>query len=439
MEKEDIKLRSDDVQEILSKVPSWMVRWGTTLIFVLITLLIVLSYVIKYPDTIPGKVRITAVHSPVTLNAPNGGIIQELIVEDGNQVEKGNPIAILKNPIDQSDIILLDSLIARTYKSVADSSDFIHMNSDSLPDYGALQEKVNKLGYLIDEYNSMQGEKGLYNLSKIKNLKEQYIYYDRMRVVQTRQIKIAQEEYKNATEKRDGYKEMYQKGLVSKMEYIKEQSNFNAKKDRIEALKTEKLTNDLAAQKIEVELLDLEFKFNNEQRQIFEEINRQLNLLHSEIIEWKDVYVLEAAESGEVSYVKSVSEGEYIQPEKPLFAIIPSNKSKKGEITVSAAGLGKVQEGQRVIIELDEYPAHEYGQLNGEVVSVTKVSAVVKENQNSAAQYNVKVALADELKTTYNKPIKLDGELNGNAKIITHDRSILERVLSQFKDLFENY
>lgn len=439
MEKEDIKLRSDDVQEILSKVPSWMVRWGTTLIFVLIVLALVLSYIIKYPDTLAGKVKITAVHPPVTLTAPNGGIIQELIIKDGEQVEIGDPIAVLKNPIDQYAMILLDSLIVKVNRSLFDTSDFILIANDSLPDYGPLQEKVNQLSFLVDEYNAMRGEKGEYNVNKIKNLREQYIYYDRMRLVQTRQIKIAQEEFLNATDKLEGYKEMFEKGLVSKMDFIKEQSDFNAKKDRIEALKTEKLANDLAAQKIEVELLDLEFKFNTEQRQIFEELNRQLDLLQSEIIEWKDVYVIEATESGEVSYIQSISQGEYIQPEKSLFAVIPENKSKKGEITIPSTGLGKVEKGQRVIIELDEYPSHEYGQLNGEVVSITKVASENKDQSSNISNYKVTVILKDDLKTTYKKSIALNGELNGTAKIITNDRSILERVLNQFKDLFENY
>lgn len=439
MEKEDIKLRSDDVQEILSKVPSWMVRWGTTLIFALIALVFILAYVIKYPDTISGKVKITAIHPPVIITAPNGGIIEELLLEDGAKVEKGSAIAVLKNPVERSAMVLLDSLITRVNNALMDSSEFILMQGDSLPDYGPFQENLNQLVYLIDEYNSLRGDKDQYNSNKIKNLREQFIYYDRMRLVQSRQIKIAQEEFQNATEKLQGYQEMYKKDLISRMEFIKEQSNFNAKKDKIEALKAEKLTNEIAAQQIEVQLLDLEFDFNNEYRRINEEMMRQLDLLHSKIIEWKEVYILEATETGEISYIEALSEGEYLQAEKSLFAIIPENRSKKGEITVPALGLGKVKKGQRVIIELDEYPAHEYGQLNGEVVSVTKVSSNSKENNKSVAQYNVKVILADELKTTYKKSVKLEGELNGNAKIITHDRSILERILSQFKDLFENY
>ena len=46
------QIRSDEVQEIISAVPNWMIRWGITLIFGLIVMLIALSWFIKYPDII---------------------------------------------------------------------------------------------------------------------------------------------------------------------------------------------------------------------------------------------------------------------------------------------------------------------------------------------------------------------------------------------------
>ena len=43
-QKEHIELRSDEVQEIMSHIPNWMIRWGITLIFVLISLIIFLNH-----------------------------------------------------------------------------------------------------------------------------------------------------------------------------------------------------------------------------------------------------------------------------------------------------------------------------------------------------------------------------------------------------------
>ena len=51
----DIELRSEEVQEILTKVPNWMIRWGNTLFLFLIVLLLALSWLVKYPDIITSE------------------------------------------------------------------------------------------------------------------------------------------------------------------------------------------------------------------------------------------------------------------------------------------------------------------------------------------------------------------------------------------------
>ena len=38
-ENTEIELRSEEVQEILTRVPHWMIRWGTVLIFGIILML----------------------------------------------------------------------------------------------------------------------------------------------------------------------------------------------------------------------------------------------------------------------------------------------------------------------------------------------------------------------------------------------------------------
>ncbi len=58
---ENTELRSEEVQEILDKVPHWMIRWGNLLFFVLIIILLVLTYVIKYPDVIKTEALLTTI------------------------------------------------------------------------------------------------------------------------------------------------------------------------------------------------------------------------------------------------------------------------------------------------------------------------------------------------------------------------------------------
>ena len=50
------ELRSEEVQDILTRVPHWMIRWGTVVVFGIIIMLFFVSWFVKYPDVITTQV-----------------------------------------------------------------------------------------------------------------------------------------------------------------------------------------------------------------------------------------------------------------------------------------------------------------------------------------------------------------------------------------------
>ncbi len=50
-------LYSDQVNEIISDPPKKIIRWGTVVIFSVFVLLIILAWLIKYPDIVPAPDR----------------------------------------------------------------------------------------------------------------------------------------------------------------------------------------------------------------------------------------------------------------------------------------------------------------------------------------------------------------------------------------------
>ena len=80
---------------------------------------------------------------------------------------------------------------------------------------------------------------------------------------------------------------------------------------------------------------------------------------------------------------------------------------------------GKVKLGQTVNIKLLGFPENEYGVLLG---IVTNISDVPNEDF-----YLVKVNLKEGLKTTFNKEITFNQNIEGNAGIITEDLRLIER------------
>lgn len=62
-EAEVINLRSEEVQEIMGRVPSWIERWGITIIGLLLIIILAGAALFPYPDTLIGRfVFIPACH-----------------------------------------------------------------------------------------------------------------------------------------------------------------------------------------------------------------------------------------------------------------------------------------------------------------------------------------------------------------------------------------
>ena len=59
MEKEhthkEIELRSEEVQEVMNRVPAWILRSGITVLFIIVVVLVAGSYWFKYPDEVGGQ------------------------------------------------------------------------------------------------------------------------------------------------------------------------------------------------------------------------------------------------------------------------------------------------------------------------------------------------------------------------------------------------
>src|ERR1051325_2669663 len=76
------EVRSEEVQDIMSKMPHWIIRRGTTVLFVVMALLLGGAYFIHYPDVIVTSVNITSSNPPVKIVAQSSGKIQRLFAED---------------------------------------------------------------------------------------------------------------------------------------------------------------------------------------------------------------------------------------------------------------------------------------------------------------------------------------------------------------------
>lgn len=104
----NIELYSEEVQEIMSKNPFWILRYGVIILLFIILTLVVGSWFYKYPDIIKVNVIITYTNPPATITARLIGNIDKIFVRN-NQIVKA--LAVLHNTAKNEDILKLITLL----------------------------------------------------------------------------------------------------------------------------------------------------------------------------------------------------------------------------------------------------------------------------------------------------------------------------------------
>lgn len=419
----DIELRSEEVQEILSKVPNWMVRWGSLLFLSLIILLLAISYFIKYPDVISCEALVTTTIPPEKIYARTTGKISSILLKNEDEVLQNTPIAILENSANYKDVFLLKSIV----DTLKVNTKYFEFPFEGLPIL--YLGDVNTAFILFENsYSEYLLNKKLNPFANEKRANEVSILELKRRLLTTIQQKKIRQKELNLQEKLvERQEKLYGKEIISLQEFE------NKKRD---LLKSER---DLTS--IQLNISQLKEQISNakkndnstisnrtkEEVRLFKNVIQSFNQLKIELKNWERNYVLKSGINGIVSFLNFWSSNQSVSEGDLMFTVVPKENSN---YIVKANTLpfntGKIKKGQRVSIRLESYPEEEFGVLTGRV---NKVSLTPDKN----GFYIIDISLPNDLTTSYKKVIDFKQEMTGQAEIITEDLRLIERFFYQLK------
>ena len=105
-----IELRSEEMDEILGKTPNSIIRWGITIIFSLVLLVMIIGWFVKYPDTLKAEITLNSENMPVTLVAKTNGKINKIFVQANQTIVSGSILMLIENTAKYEDVIALQSI-----------------------------------------------------------------------------------------------------------------------------------------------------------------------------------------------------------------------------------------------------------------------------------------------------------------------------------------
>lgn len=425
----EIELRSEEVQDILSRVPHWMIRWGTVLVFGIIVMLFFVSWFVKYPDVITSPVIITTNIPPEKVVAKTSGRIQAILVADKSRVVTSTPLAIIENPANYRDVFLL--------KSILDTLD-INSNKNIFPfkllknkQFGDVESAFSAFqkDYMANELNRdlhpFQTENRAISSENIQ-------IKDRLNLLQ-QQKEINEAELAIQKTNVDRFETLFDKGIVSahdfenkKLGYLQAQKTYRSLLANISQLKSALITNTRNSEGTRINGTKEGVVLGGNKVQSFYQLKKVIK-------EWELAYVLRSSIEGQLSFLQIWTANQTIAAGENVFSIIPAlGKGYVGKVKAAAQNSGKIQIGQLVNIRLANFPYREFGILKGKV---SNISLMPDKDGNLLLD----VSLPENLKTNYDKVIPFQQEMIGSAEIITEDLRLLERILYQFRDIFGSY
>jgi hypothetical protein len=420
-----IEIRSEEVQDILGQIPSWIVRWGTVVILVTILVILAGSFIFSYPDTKRAAILVTTEHPPAPLVARSNGRLS-LFVEDSQFVEIHTHLAVLENPADYSDVISLRFDLEEIRTIIANLDKEKHIPLNNTYTLGEIQSAYAEFINTYDDYfHFMELD---YHVKTIKSKEEEIrrfeIYNNRI----NQQVSILKQEYQLAQRQFSRDSLIFVQGYSAEAEVeISEQKKLAAQ-IKYEESRAKLSSNQIEISKLEQEVLDLQLRAQEEREQMETNVREAFEKLIAQIDIWEQKYLLEAPLDGVVSFTRYYSETQNVREGDIVMTIIPTNQGEIiGKIDLPLEGSGKVEIGQQVNIQFTNFPHLEYGMVRGKIRTISQVPA--------DQLYVLEVELPDGLVTYYDIEIPFKQEMYGHAEIITDDRVLIERIFSPIRSL----
>ena len=98
---------SEEVQDIVGNIPGRLMRWGMSSFGILLLVLFLVVWFIKYPDIIMAPLTLNAVNSPKAVVARNEGKIIKLLTQNSKHVKQGDILAFMESTADHYNVIAL--------------------------------------------------------------------------------------------------------------------------------------------------------------------------------------------------------------------------------------------------------------------------------------------------------------------------------------------
>lgn len=462
-------------QPVILKQPrkwSRAILWG---LMIATTGTIVWANIAKIEEAVSATGKLEPAGATKDVQAPIGGVVKDIFVEDGEQVKAGDKLIVLDNTTAKAQLESLQKI--RT--SLAQENQFYtaqlrgeSANTSTLLLPASILDLTKSRAALIAEnqvYRSQLDGIATGKLSveqrerissnqielearvaaaslQIDQLRRQLEQTD-IRIVSTKDtLKMNQEILSNISG-------LAKQGAISQLQLLKQQEEVRNAQSQLDQLIKEKF-------KFQAEIAEGKAKLVNtqaisrkdwldriaENSKRIAEIDSQINKsivenskriaeVDSQISQAKmnlKYQVITAPVSGTVFELKAKSSGFVVTGSEPILKVVPTDKLI-AKVFITNKDIGFVKEGMTVDVRIDSFPFSEFGDIKGKLVSIGS-DALPPDQIYPFYRFPAKVELQTQQLKVHERNIALQSGMGVSTNIKIRDRT----VMSIFADMFSS-
>lgn len=407
------ELINPEINEVLNHPPNWLLQWGITLCFLVMILILFLTWFLKYPDLISSSVRILPSELPKKILVRTEGRLEKLLIDDGQKVTQGDILAYIESTSEHEEVLQLEKAIDQL---IFFEDDIERIYGDVIPHFFRLGELQRSYQTFQETYIRTKSVLKSGTFHKKKNtIAAEISSLNILRESTNEQLSLQEKELQLTLEEAQSQQRLSEKGFVSKLEAKNAMSRYLGKKQAYEQAKTSLENNSISQIQKRQELVEIE-------KTIEEHVINLIQTTHSlksDIEQWKQRYIVKAPIDGIIHFTSSLQENQQITSGDEIMMVSPVGNGFYGEMWVGQYNFGKVKTGQEVIVKLQSYPFQEFGIVRGKIQYISEIP------KDSVTL--LKVSFPDGLQTNSGKILPFKYGMMATGEIVTEDMRLIER------------
>ncbi len=414
-------LRSDEVIEIIGKMPSWMMRRGITLIGLIFLSILIAAWFFKYPDTIVSKMVISSGNPPIKLVARSSLPIQHIFVSNNDQVITDQPLCVLSNPAIYDDIRKMMLLTTRLDTTFDLNATLQKIKLPAGMQLGDLQPAYTDLCLSIQDYLFYITHNAY--KATIGSLEKSVTFNGRLQKELSNKEKTLQEQLNLQHHRFAADSSLVTDRIISPLEFEESKRKMLDQQMNTGNNRSSMLQTDLQEIGYQKDIAQLTLQKQNEENSLQRKIKDAVRRFNGQYAQWEQSYVIKSPTNGKISFFKYWKENQVVTAGEGIMMVTPPMLGYVVHGSVGVDNTGKIKVGQRVIMKLPTYPFEEYGVLNGKIVARSMVAM--------DGNFSLEIELENGLITNTGKVIPQQPELDAMGDILTENKSILARLFEK--------